>query len=207
MAVAGVMVSSSFALVLAFARSSEAAFLASKKGGVLSAKDAAAFDERSALLGTLYSFALIASIAFWLLWQFRAHANIREADLPGARTSPLLAVGGWFIPVANLVLPYRFMSELWLVSNGWHPKDPAAPKPWRVAAWWTAYVMGGIATNLSVGRIDASKTAEALRSAALLNAVALGAIAVAGVLAVGLLRDVVGGQRKLSITDVHHSPD
>lgn len=192
LATAGIIVASAFAVFLGYARSVEASLLAKT---AVDRRALAVSDERTATLGALYSFALVISIILWLMWQYSAHSNIRS--MPGARTAPLLAVGGWFIPFANLVLPYRFMSELWLVSNGWQPKDPRAPKPWRVAAWWTAYLMGGIATNLSLGRIASSKTPEALRSAALLNVFALGAIAVAGLLAVRLIREVLAGQRRL----------
>jgi hypothetical protein len=75
----------------------------------------------------------------WLLWQYRAHANLRALGVANLRFTPGWTVGWWFIPFANIVMPYLTVRELWKAS------DPnAGAVDWKVrggailvALWWT----------------------------------------------------------------------
>jgi len=75
----------------------------------------------------------------WLLWQYRAHANLRALGADNLSYSPGWAVGWWFIPFANIVLPYLTVRELWKASDpdasaiDWKARGGAA----IVAVWWT----------------------------------------------------------------------
>jgi uncharacterized protein DUF4328 len=76
----------------------------------------------------------------WLLWQYRAHANLRALGADNLSYSPGWAVGWWFIPFANIVLPYLTVRELWKASDrdasaiDWKARGGAA----IVAVWWAA---------------------------------------------------------------------
>ena len=78
----------------------------------------------------------------WLLWQFRAQANVRALGAKGLRFRPTVSVAAWLVPVANLVLPLFAMRELYRAS------DPdAGPLDWRrhgtfpvLWVWWPAFL-------------------------------------------------------------------
>jgi hypothetical protein len=76
----------------------------------------------------------------WLLWQYRAHANLRALGVANLKFSPGWVVGWWFIPFANIVMPYLTVRELWKASD---PKAGAVD--WKVRGgativglWWAA---------------------------------------------------------------------
>jgi len=89
--------------------------------------------------GFMAFFVLIAAIV-WLVWQHRAHTNLGALGATQLRYSPGWAVAWWFIPVANIVMPYLTMRELYKAS------DPQAGSvDWAMrggggvlAVWWTA---------------------------------------------------------------------
>jgi hypothetical protein len=76
----------------------------------------------------------------WLVWQFRAHANVRALGVKGLRFRPTVSVATWVVPVANLVLPFFAVRELHRAS------DPdSGPLDWRhqrsfpvLWVWWLA---------------------------------------------------------------------
>lgn len=73
-----------------------------------------------------------AALAFVCIWSFRATTNARAVGLP-TQFEPGLAVAGWIIPVANLVMPYLVVRDLF--PHG----DPGR----RAAGWWWGSEMGG----------------------------------------------------------------
>jgi hypothetical protein len=68
----------------------------------------------------------------WLLWQYRAHANLR-AIVPGTRYHPLLAVALWFVPGVNLIGPLLAVRELWRAS---HPERADWRSTWTTPLLW-----------------------------------------------------------------------
>ncbi len=87
-----------------------------------------------ATLGWLYT------IATFLIWLYQARENL---DLRGERLlrwAKGWAIGGWFVPLANLVIPARVVGEVYARS------EPGAPPGWRmprvVLWWWLALILG-----------------------------------------------------------------
>jgi uncharacterized protein DUF4328 len=74
----------------------------------------------------------------WLLWQYRAHSNLKALGASNLSYSPGWAVGWWFIPLANIVVPYLAVRELWKASDpeggaiDWKTRGGAAV----VGFWW-----------------------------------------------------------------------
>lgn len=85
----------------------------------------------------------IAGILMFLIWIHRATSNARLFNGADLGYSPRLAVGGFFIPFANLVIPCSVMIEVFeksfLAAGGKSPK-------WLVLAWWFSY----LASNLLI---------------------------------------------------------
>jgi Domain of unknown function (DUF4328) len=68
----------------------------------------------------------------WLIWQYRAHANLRPV-VPGTRFPPLLAVALWVVPGLNLVGPPLAMRELWRAA---HPERKDWRNTWTTPLLW-----------------------------------------------------------------------
>jgi len=93
----------------------------------------------------------IATVVFFLIWLYRAYDNLRAFD-PWSRLSysPGFAVGSFFIPFANLFVPYRAVKELWQKSRG--PEDALLSEPSPPASfplWWLFWLSASFAANIS----------------------------------------------------------
>jgi hypothetical protein len=128
----------------------------------------------------------------WLMWQHRAHVNIRSAAGGGGSLSftPAWGVGCWFVPFANLVLPYRAVAELARESRpGPAPTGdrPERATPAVIPAWWASWVLasilGWISARMTIGD-DVEDSLNLVRLALASDVVAI----VAAGLAVGVLR-------------------
>jgi hypothetical protein len=75
-----------------------------------------------------------------LAWVWRAQANLARV---GIRTkyAPGVTVIGFLVPVANLVLPFEAVRELYNRSRG-EPDELAHATADDVTAWWTAVIVG-----------------------------------------------------------------
>jgi Domain of unknown function (DUF4328) len=74
----------------------------------------------------------------WLIWQVRAHTNLRT--LGGSRPwfGPGRGLLAWVLPGPNLVLVPLALSELWVKSDPWEGTPDRAPR-WSVLVvivWW-----------------------------------------------------------------------
>ena len=101
------------------------------------------------LLGLLEFFIYITTVVFFLMWLYRAANNLRAFN-PGGRTeyTPGFAVGSFFIPFANLAVPY------WAVKEVWKKSSPPAEAhlsgtPGIFPAWWTFWLLSAFANNIS----------------------------------------------------------
>lgn len=79
----------------------------------------------------------------WLRWQHRAHKDLitylRSAPLS---FSPGWGVGYWFIPLANLWLPFGATRELWTASEPDGNQTRSVPA-W-LWLWWVTWIAAGI---------------------------------------------------------------
>lgn len=89
---------------------------------------------------TLLSFAA-AIISF--LWLYRANANARALGADDMMGSPGLAIGWFFVPFANLFMPYLTVRDLWRASA--RPRDwQAEAAPLLILLWWICWLAGSI---------------------------------------------------------------
>jgi hypothetical protein len=93
----------------------------------------------SDVIGIIITIVSWASIILFLIWMYRAAANARVLDPQAMTISPGMAVGGYFIPVVNLVLPYLAMAGIARASRvEWF---------W-VAMWWAGHIGGVVLGGL-----------------------------------------------------------
>ena len=118
---------------------------------------------------------VIGAIIF-IAWFHRAYGNLPALGVSTPRRGRGWAIGGWFIPIANLFIPKQMANDLWRAGDpelrpadhGWQSRPVAAIVHW----WWALYLVSGALANIS-GRLmeDATNLAD-LRSAIVVNAVA-----------------------------------
>lgn len=75
-----------------------------------------------------------------MMWVWRAHANLRDIGIR-AKYGPGRAISAYLIPLANLMLPFEAMRELYNRSEG-EGEDFAHATVESVTAWWTAVIVG-----------------------------------------------------------------
>ena len=94
----------------------------------------------------LFGFSLIATGVLWVIWQFR-YATNAQALRGSYGLAPGWAIGGWFIPIGNFVLPQL---QLFQAAKASDPNLPAGQPaasgraPSLVPAWWVAYDLAAV---------------------------------------------------------------
>jgi hypothetical protein len=134
---------------------------------------------------------LLVSMVFVAMWIYRAHANLREADLDGLHFTPGWSIGWFFVPILNLWMPFQAMRELVNASLGKAPPY-SAPTPSTVSAWWAAWLVGNFASNFDL-RLSENVQGNA---GALVGALGTAALAVSAKLLIDIIRNVTAGQRQ-----------
>jgi hypothetical protein len=105
------------------------------------------------LLALLNILVYLATVVFFCIWLYRAYDNLRAfgASARGLGYSPGWAVGSFFVPFVNLIVPYRAVKELWQKSA---PADEAflsepAPPAW-IHIWWVFWLLASFSGNISM---------------------------------------------------------
>ncbi|MCX4533130.1 DUF4328 domain-containing protein [Streptomyces sp. NBC_01669] len=102
-------------------------------------------DNLYAASGVLQLLVLLATGVVFILWFRRVRLNAEVFDASMQQMKPGWAVGAWFVPFANLVLPRRIAGGIWTASaqtntdGSWRTVS-AAP----VNLWWGAWVCSSI---------------------------------------------------------------
>lgn len=86
-------------------------------------------------VSVVWLLSFLASIILVAMWTFRAFSNLHEAGLTGLNYSPGWATAAFFVPLANLYIPFVALRELHNRSHGesdWH----AAASVGDVTSWY-----------------------------------------------------------------------
>jgi uncharacterized protein DUF4328 len=128
----------------------------------------------------------------WLLWQYRAHANLRALGVSGLKYSPGWAVGWWFIPFANVVVPFLVMRELWKASDpeasslDWIARRATA----LLGLWWASRLLANVFLQIGFVLDDNLNALSDLRTEAWMFVLANLALLGFGALALALVRSI-----------------
>lgn len=105
------------------------------------------FEDAEALAGGLLFIALLGMLAIAVLliiWMWRAAKDLEALGRFGPSLGAGWAIGGWFVPLASLVLPCIVAVDLWKGSDATIPGGNADWKRARtsplVGLWWAAWV-------------------------------------------------------------------
>ncbi|MER5765558.1 DUF4328 domain-containing protein [Streptomyces sp. NPDC002082] len=156
----------------------------------------ASTDMLSNFVGLVQGLTTLATIVVFILWFHRVRCNAAVFRPDGFSQSAGWAIGGWFVPIANLFFPYRTARETWDASTQNAPDGSfrsASGAP--VVAWWLALVAGWILDVVSSYQYGKAVGTAAVRDASSLGAVADLTMVVAAVLAVLFVRKLTAMQR------------
>lgn len=98
------------------------------------------------------SVAMLVGAIVFLVWLYRAVGNARALGATDMMVTPGWAIGWYFVPLANLFMPYATMRELWKASA--RPRDwQLADAPVTIILWWIFWVLSNVA-GFAAFRID-----------------------------------------------------
>lgn len=161
-----------------------------KNGAKTTLTDATAADSQVALFTIIFAAIFVATIVVWMIWQFRFASNGEALGQRTAMGAPGWAIGGWFIPFANFLLPSLQMSASSRAS-GFRP--PALIPVWAVA-FGLSSLGQGIANSMGTNALDtrfgtnANELLSKIAQADRIWGGALIAQAIAGILAILMVR-------------------
>lgn len=99
------------------------------------------------VFGVLYLVSLFACYVVVAMWIYRTSANAHSFGVEMSIT-PGWAIGWFFVPFANLVMPYQAMKEVWEESHQLAGRHDAAESS-LVGWWWGLWIASNIASNLT----------------------------------------------------------
>lgn len=119
-------------------------------------------DEMQRVLTAAIAVVAIVYIIMFCVWLYRSAANNRALGASGLKYSPGWTVGWFFIPFANLVMPYRTVREVWLASQDPADRADRGAAP-LVLAWWGTYILASATTRIAASMLkhmNADDTSE-----------------------------------------------
>jgi len=171
-------------------------------GDQLGPDEADTNDAREHLIGVIQICAFALTGIVWLVWLYRAYANLRLVGSRKSQFTPGWAVGYWFVPLFNLLRAYQIVVDLWLRSDTGNAADTVAslPRPQLVAAWWTVYLLSGAAGRWSASLFSDAHSASELLTVTNVDMLANGLSIVAAVLAIAVVRGIDQRQQRFQTT-------
>lgn len=104
------------------------------------------------IVALLYFIAIIVAAVFFLMWLNRAVKNLEPLGVREYKYTSGWAVGWWFIPFANLVMPFMVVRDLWKASvpglTGTDWKDLSAGP--LMGFWWATWIISNVAANVGI---------------------------------------------------------
>lgn len=113
----------------------------------------------------------VTTVVLFCMWIVRASKNARALGAQGMQITPGWAAGWFFIPLANLVMPFKAVSEIWKASEPEAATDPVA---WKGAAatpvvvWWSFWILSGVIGGLNF-QLGSPESISSLKSAAYIS--------------------------------------
>lgn len=101
------------------------------------------------VLGLITVAVYIATVVVFLMWLYRVSNNVAAFGQP-RQTSAGWAVGSFFVPIANLFIPYQAIKEIWQKSDP-TPTDAfsyAMSPPGFFPAWWGFWLASNVTSNI-----------------------------------------------------------
>jgi hypothetical protein len=120
-------------------------------------------DDARVVIASILQFTIYTvSAVLFLIWFYRAYANVRALGVPKLRYGVGWSIGAWFVPILNLWRPKQIANDVWRGSD---PDLPApAPDDWTerpvpglLGWWWAAWLLNPVlyaVANIYYGEAD-----------------------------------------------------
>lgn len=194
------------ALALAGAYASDRSLLArARDGQFVSYAEGHASDGR---IGAAVGFAFcigLAVLVVLIVFLYRASKNTELWQQQSRRWAAGWTIGGWFIPVANIVIPFLVVAEIWKRSpepgpGGVTRRVGASP----VGIWWGAWIVGNLGFGL--GRNHGPEPVNTLMQHDAFRIVASLALFLASIVLILVVRQLNARQMRLAAMAPTTSP-
>jgi uncharacterized protein DUF4328 len=142
----------------------------------------------------------------FLAWLYRARTNSETLSRGRHRYGRGWTVGAWFVPFANLVLPWVVVTDVLRASR---PDDE--PTTWPPGTWWTATLLARVIHTAAwvtlVVTIAGTASPAGLLAAAVIHSVGTLCSVGAGLLLGAIVLDISEGQRRLAADSAYAADD
>jgi hypothetical protein len=104
-------------------------------------------------MGVVLELISLAIFVVLVVFLFRASKNTELWNTSTRTWTPGWAIAGWFIPLANFVIPFLVVRDIWRRTP-----EPAGARGdarpvgnWILLVWWVLFVVGAIGIRLDIG--------------------------------------------------------
>lgn len=127
--------------------------------GQLTIARAEEFDRSGLILAILYGASLLLSLIALLAWLSRSVDNVPSLGGGTPIATPRWSIGWWFIPLANLVRPYRIIRDV----HDRMATDDRRGGGWVILGWWLFWIVSNFIGSMLLQR-DTPDTLDGLRT-------------------------------------------
>jgi hypothetical protein len=181
--------------------------------GTISDQEAAANDLREMVVGLMMLAVLLACMVAYLTWLYRAYSNLPALgnSRNALRYSPGWAIGSWFIPLANVFIPYQIVKETWEKSDpGIETETDLQFTVERfsplILGWWLLWIASNVVGRLSASFANRAKTPADLSFASKLDIAASLVGIAAAIPAIFVIREIDRRQEMRSLQVAYVPP-
>lgn len=129
---------------------------------LLDARTGAHWDHRALVAANVSFLLLLITAALFITWHYRMLRQLERTLSEPLRHSAGWAIGGWFVPLLNLVRPKQMVNDTWRATTP--PGTPPRWVPLSFQAWWALWVLSevvtGVGTNMQTHNLDQVVTAS-----------------------------------------------
>ena len=162
------------------------------------AKRAQDADDLAKAAAAIYGLLGLATAVVFIIWMWRAAKNNEALGRMNPRFGPGWSIGGWFIPIANFVIPILIMQDLWRGSDpGVSRGDPG----WRTSRgsglfgwWWAVWLLGVVRVFVGSDNADSNHSIDDIKRSNQVALFSLVAYVAAAVLAISVVRKLTARQ-------------
>jgi hypothetical protein len=127
-------------------------------------------DARQMAIGIAHFLVFVVSAIVFVVWFYRAHANLAALGARELTYTSGWAAGCWFVPILNLFRPVQIAQEIWRNSDpdavrGKYIHVETSASSGLIGLWWAASITSNIISNISMRMSWAVTSPESLQSA------------------------------------------